>query len=302
MFLIGLVTGILTAILQSVSYVCSAAFLNQNKSSLQLAVFSQIAMGMICLPFLPFFFPREIFEGKTGSFFTALLLWIAVFAVGQICFFATLNRIESSRASSLLGLKILFLAVIYVIITREMLSWLQWFSVILCTIAAVGMNWSGGKKITVSGILPLCLTVIFYCFADMLETHMVRIPASGDIIRDTFGISLVCYSVLGLFSLPLLLKFKMTGKQFLMACPFAVTWYLSQFTLFICFGTVGTVFGNVLLSARGIFSVFAGMILLAWGLERYDAKISIQMWARRIVFSVMMTAAIILFSMTARPS
>lgn len=293
--LTGIIAGLISALLQSTSYICSAGFMLKYKSSLRLVIFSQLVMGAVCLPFVPFLFPEQLLH-MLPEFTLWIAAWVVCFTVGQTAFFNTLRSIEASRMSSLLGLKIIVLSIIYVLLMRTPLSLLQWIAVILSTLAAVGMNWSGGARFTFKGILWLLVTLIAYSLTDMTETHLVTMPKSGNIIRDSFAIGAVCYSLLGILTLPFLLKFRWTTKQFVKSIPFALTWYLSQVTLFICFGLLGTVFGNVIQASRGLISIGIGILLLHLGLGRLDSKISPAMWVRRIVAAILMAAGIILYS------
>ena len=122
-------------------------------------------------------------------------------------------------------------------------------------------------------------------------------PESGNIIQDSFAIGTVCYAVLGILTLPLLARFRWSTRQFVKAAPFAVSWYLSQVALFVCFGLLGTVFGNVIQASRGLISIALGILLLHYGFGRLDARISRAMWLRRAAAAILMAAGIILYSL-----
>lgn len=295
MIVLGIVSGVLTAILQSMSYLFSSGFIARYKSPLRLLIFSQLAMGVISVPFIVFFFPARLL-GMLPEFGGYILVWIVCFATGQAAFFNMLRNIEPSRSASLLGLKIIVLSVIYVGIGGNRLNGLQWLAVLLSTAAAVGMNWSGGSSFTVKGILWLALTLVFYSLTDMAETHLVRMPASGSMIRDAIGVVAICYGILALATLPLLRRFRWTRRQFVCAIPFGVAWYLSQAALFVCFGLLGVVFGNVIQASRGLFSIVFGILVVALGHVRLDARISRRMWLRRAAAAVLMAVAIILYA------
>ena len=292
MLVVGIFAGIATALLQAISYVCSASFMQKYRSSLRLVIFSQLVMGAFSLLFLPFFFPTGL-EGQLWKFFGWIAVWVAVFMVGQVAFFTTLRSIEASRMSSLLGLKIVVLAFLYVVVMRESLAVGQWLAG-----AAVGMNWSGGNRFTMKGLFWLLVTLVFYSLTDMTENHLVRMPEGGGIMRTAFGVGVTCYAILGILTLPMLWKFRWTTRQFVLAIPFAASWFFSQVALFVCFGLLGAVFGNVIQASRGLISIGIGMLLLRFGLGNLDARISRRMWLRRIAAGVLMTAAIILYAVS----
>lgn len=297
MIAVGILAGIATALLQAVSYVFSASFMRKYRSSLRLVIFSQLVMGAFSLLLLPFLFPAGL-DGKLWAFFGWIVVWVAVFMVGQVGFFTTLRSIEASRMSSLLGLKIVVLAFLYVVVMRSPLSAGQWLAVVLSAAAAVGMNWSGGNRFTLKGIFWLFMTLVFYSLTDMTENHLVRMPEGINVVSAAFGVGVTCYAILGVLTLPMLWKFRWTTRQFVEAVPFAASWFFSQVALFVCFGLLGTVFGNVIQASRGLISIGIGMLLVRWGLGKLDARISRRMWLRRIAAGILMTAAIILYAVS----
>ncbi len=294
--ILGIIAGVVTALLQSFSYIFSAGFMMKYKSSLRLVIFSQLVMGVFCLPIAPLLFPVELWK-MLPEFLLGILMWVLFFVTGQTAFFNTLRSIEASRVSSLLGLKIIVLSVIYVLWKGHGLGSWQWLAVFLSAIAAMAMNWSGGSRFTLRGMLWLALTLVAYSLTDMAETYLVRMPASGNVIMDACGVAAVCYLLLGILTLPMLFKYRWSRKQFVMAMPFGLAWFLSQVSLFICFGLLGTVFGNVIQSSRGLFSIGLGIILLHYGYGKLDAKIGGKMWLRRGIAAALMTIAIIIYSL-----
>ena len=145
MLVVGIFAGIATALLQAISYVCSASFMQKYRSSLRLVIFSQVGDGGVQSA-VPALFLPDWTGGAAVKFFGWIAVWVAVFMVGQVAFFTTLRSIEASRMSSLLGLKIVVLAFLYVVVMRESLAVGQWLAVVLSAAAAVGMNWSGGNR------------------------------------------------------------------------------------------------------------------------------------------------------------
>lgn len=295
----GIISGLLTALLQSLSYVCSAAFIRQYRSPLRLVIFSQLAMGAFCLPFSFWVFPPELLD-NLGRYLSTLLVWVIVFSLGQISFFAALRSIEPSRLSSLLGLKIILLSLFSVVILNHGLGTGKWMAVLLATLAAVGMNWSGGKSFTPIGLFWLLCTLVFYSLADITETKLVlMMPIERiGIIRAAIASGIICYTVLGAVTLFTLTRFRWTTRQFVKSIPFAAFWFTSQVSLFVCFGLIGPVFGNVIQSSRGMISIAIGMLLMYYKVYGLDAKISPRMWLRRAVAAVLMTTGIILYAVS----
>lgn len=293
--ILGIVTGLLAALFQSGSYVFSRQFLAKHNSSWLLIVYSQLAMGIlggITMLFVPF---GELFRDP-GRMLLTMGFWIVMMIVGQYAFFRTLREIEASRLASLLGMKILILAAISLVFLGGRISGLQTLAIFISAAAAMAMNWSGGGKFTLKGCLWLFTTLVFYCLADLAETRLVLMVRSGSMIRDGIIIGGVSYFALGLVTLPALCRCKHSWKLLRDAAPFGFAWYYAMTLLFMCFGLLGTVFGNVVQSSRGLFSVLIGLVLAEMGASRIEGKVAKADWIRRGIAALLMMLAIFLYS------
>lgn len=293
--ILGIVTGLLAALFQSGSYVFSRQFLAKYNSSWQLIVYSQLAMGIfggITMLFVPF---GELFRDPV-RFGLTLIFWIAAMIIGQYAFFRTLREIEASRLASLLGLKILILAAISLIFLGGRISGLQTLAIFVSAASAMAMNWSGGGRFTLKGSCWLFATLLFYCLADLAETRLVLMVRTGNMIRDGVIIGGVSYFALGLVTLPALFRCERSWKLLKDAVPFGFAWYYAMTLLFMCFGLLGTVFGNVVQSSRGLFSVLIGLVLAEMGASRIESKVSRGTWIRRSIAALLMMLAIFLYS------
>ena len=65
--------------------------------------------------------------------------------------------------------------------------------------------------------------------------------------------------------------------------------------LFACFALVGIVFGNILQSTRGIFSIVFGYLIAHLGFERLETKITGNIFIKRILVAFLMMVSIALF-------
>lgn len=291
----GILLGIATAVMQSLSYLVSASFIRKHGSGFKLLIFSHLAMGAVSAFLLPFFFPDKFFSGGV-KYLLLLGLWVVSFVLGQGGFFFSQKHIESSRLASLLGLKIIVLAFAWVFIFGQALNRLQMSGILLSCCAAFMMNWSGGKSLTFKGILAWAVTLISFSATDLAETEMVLFADQGNIVTAGIGITLLCYLVLGICSVPFLFKTPWHWQIQKDAFPFALLWLFSQMTLLICFGLVGPVFGNIVQSSRGMFSVALGVIACRMNWDVMEFCNDRRMWIRRGIAALMMTAGIICFS------
>lgn len=298
LMIFGIVAGLSSAVIQSGSYISSRHFMAKYHSAKELTIYSQLIMGALGLAALPFACPERI-TGGTGTEFTLwMLLWLIVMPAGQFCFFRTIREIEPSRIASLLGLKIIVLSLIFVFVFRNPLSGGQWLAVLMSTAAAVGMNWSGGSKFTPKGLMYLALTLTTYALADITETRLVRMIDSGNMLYDSVAISAASYGLLGVLTIPALRFVRFDAVRFRAAAPFAVTWLLSMTALFACFADLDTVFGNVVQASRGVIAIGLELVLLSLGFSGEKVAVPPRMWARRILAALLMTAAIIIFSLS----
>ena len=80
------------------------------------------------------------------------------------------------------------------------------------------------------------------------------------------------------------------------ALPFSLLWLGSQMTLLICFGLIGPVFGNVIQSSRGLFSVIFGVVVCRLGVYVMEKSASGKLWLRRALAALLMIGGIACFS------
>ncbi|MBQ9089318.1 MAG: hypothetical protein IJY46_11140 [Lentisphaeria bacterium] len=291
----GVSLAVATALMQSLSYLASGAFIKKHQSAFKLLIVSQLFMGACSVVLLPFFLSQDVVEALRGGWYF-LIVWITMFCLGQTGFFIAQKYIEPSRLASLLGLKIIVLSALWMIFNGKMLNLLQFAGVILGVAAAFAMNWSGGKQLHRKGIAALAMTLVCYSLTDLSETAMVNMVDRGNVVKAGISITLCCYTVLGICSLPFVKKVRWNFAMQMDSCAFAVIWLLSQMTLLICFGILGPVFGNVVQSSRGLFSVLLGVLACRFGMSQVENKISSGMWFRRGFAALLMLISIVCFS------
>ena len=292
----GVICGFCAALCNTVGYFFSARFLRESPSPLRLLISAQVLMMVFAAPFIAFLYP-EGGIGNSGRFAWILAAWIGFFWLGQFGFFTTQKHLEASRLASLLGLKIIILAFIFIAVEGQLPGSGQWVAIVLATAAAVMMNWSRAGHITAVGALILLLTLASYSCCDIAETEMVMLAkGNGTVLRSAFFTAVLAYTVLGAVSLPAAFAIRVTRRELASSAPYAVLWLVSQALLMVCFGLVKPVFGNVILASRGFFSVIVGAALPFFGLRGLDADIPARQWVRRAVAALLMIAAIAIYS------
>ena len=230
-----------------------------------------------------------------GHFFLILLGGVCFGCAGQFFFFQAQHEIESSRLSSLLGLKIIVLSLIYVLCLQRQILPLQWLAVFLCALAAIGMNFTG-MRISWKGGLWLFCSLVSYSLSDIFSTELILLVNGDSMIWKSLGgmaLSYTCYGFLGS-----LLIFR-TGFRWIWwrdAIPYGICWYLAMVVLFVCFGLVGVIFGNIVQATRGIISVLLGFVLLKLGFQHLEPGVSARIWIRRLLLAVLMVLSMVIYS------
>ncbi len=291
----GISLGLTAALLMSVSYIFSKRFILRNGSVFHLTLYAQTLQGIggllltLCI-WDKFSLPPE----RHGI----LLMGAAGFAhiCGNFCFFRTLKELEASRLSSLLGLKIVMLGLISMFLFGKEITALQWGAVLLATIAAAGMNFTGGR-ITMKAAFWLFLTLAGYSCGDLAGTYFFDAVQAEQRIWQSFasvGLSSATSMVL---LLPMFLLRSVPKKWRLAAdaAPYAVCWFTSLLFLFDCFSRMGVVYGSILQAMRGLFSVLLGVLMLKLGFTGYEEKVSLKAWIRRFLMALLMFSALVLY-------
>ncbi len=294
---IGIISGFAAALINCAGYLFSAGFLLHYKSPARLLVISATIMMAVSLFFVWWLFPFGMIP-DIWRYMGQVVLTSVLFLLGQGSFFAAMRYFEASRLSSLLGLKIVVLSVIF-IISGGMLNLMQISAVFLAAAAAMIFNWAGSGKSPVQGWLLLTVTLCCYSCVDMLETSLVvqvQKYTQWSNLYSAIAVVPLLYGTLGVLVSPALFRYKPDAGQLKRACPYALLWLSSQVLLLCCFAFLQPVFGNVILAPRGIFSVFIGMLLPYFGLAALDSRISRSLWIRRAVAALVMLGAIVLYS------
>ena len=292
--LTGILCGFAAAFLQSSSYVCSKIFILKHKNSLCLSVYSQICMAVMGILTMPVALAHVRYS---LTWETGMLVGLSVLlgAAGQFFFFQTIHEIEASRLSSLLGLKIIILALICMGLFREDISAMQWVAVVLCAASAVGMNFAGAKITWKGGLLLFC-TLVCYAGTDILAVRVMDTVEGQSVIWRAVGATALNYTALGIFSALLLFKTGWKNVYLRDAVPYAFCWYSAMLMLFVCFGMTGVIYGNIIQATRGIISVLIGVVLLKAGFPNLEPAVSWMAWGRRLLMAVLMMTAMALYS------
>lgn len=294
----GVLAGLGAATFQGASYFFSRRYVTRpGRGPARLLVHAHLIMGLASLVLAAIFWRSEV--PAFATFTPALLSTSGFYMAGQFLLFFVLRHTEASRVSPLLGLKILILATISSLFLHTVFDWPQWLAVVLATVAAFLLNYSG-KPLAVApalGILGACLC---YCLSDLSIRALVDALCTDGLSRGHASVlgTAMSYVLCGGVAVLLIPLWASRHKEdWLAAVPFAASWYVGILCLFLAFALAGVVLGSILQSTRGILAIGIGA-LLARGKgkgEGIEPAMSARHWTRRIVAGLLMTAAVILF-------
>ena len=300
--LAGILLGLAAALFQSLSYVASAAFVRTyHQASLALLTRSYVLMGAFAVAALPLACPAEGMP-PIHAYALPMVLCTVFCLLGQGGLFLTLQTTEASRASPLLSLKILLLALDSLALGVERYAALQWLGIAL-SIAAALLLGKAGRPIPARGYALLLLTCALYGTSDyFIRVQFPIFTATLPFVRASIVITLLSYTVGGVFGL---LALPFAGRLPLrawthFALPFAAAWLAGMLFLFACFGKIGVVHGNIVQSTRGLISIGIGYALARAGHARLEQRVDGATLLRRILAGVGMLLAVALFTLGKR--
>ena len=304
---LGVVSGLACAFFSAVSYLVSRHYgvlqlaEGRRNGGLRLLVLAHLIMAAICIPLAWLGWPAR--SPDMRQVWPPLAASAGCYLLGQSAFFTALKRVEASRLSPLLGLKIAMLAGLVTLGLGQALDARQWLAVSLCIAAAAVMQ--GGRGAVPAVPLALLLTCCL-CFA-LADLGIVRLidalqtgaTATGEPLGRLHagGLAMVLtYATCGVVFAPLAPRLRPhTRRDWRIAAGYSAAWLLSMAGLYVCFGLVGAVFGNILQSTRGVMSVALGAGLSHLGWHELEQKVDRATLVRRLAAAALMTAAISLY-------
>ncbi|MFA9480136.1 EamA family transporter [Phycisphaerales bacterium AB-hyl4] len=294
MVALGVMFGLLTAVLQSVAYLLSRNYgLRAGGGMVRLLVKSHVIQAVVAVPFVWLLWSSEL--PPWGQWIWPTVGVGAFYLVGQMGLFLALKRTTASRVSPLLGLKVAILAVLTAAWLGDDVSAWQWAAVGLAVAAAFAINYTGGPLPT-AAVVTMLVTCTGYALSDvcirlMIEAMEPLPPTHAALL----GVVLVYFGC-GVVLAPLLPWYgSRRVKPWLRVMPYAWTWLISMATLFVCFALVGVVLGNILQSTRGVISILLVPLVVGRGFVHVETQLPRAVFWRRVGAAVMMFAAVVLY-------
>jgi len=292
----GILFGIAAALVQSFSYVFSRMFMVKFPgSAVVLLAVSHVIMGLFSLLVLRIFWPPE--PPAVSSYWLPVAGTVFFYLSAQICFFFALRHSDASRVSPLLGLKILFIALISSAALGERFSSLQMLAIGFSLGAAGLLSWSEGV-ILWDSLIWVVGTCFGYSLSDVCVREVIRSFEYLGLFRGAVVSAGLCYSVCGMIGAGLLFTVPRPSKAvWSNALPFSVTWFTAMLFLFASFASIGIVYGNIIQSTRGVISVLLGVLISAAGHVHLEEKMTTMMLIKKSGAALLMIGAIVLYYM-----
>jgi len=276
------------------SYIFTRMFVTRRRQGvLRLLGLGHVIMGIICAGPLAILWDDDVPALRTFIF--PLMGWVVCYLSGQAVLFITLRWTDASRISPLLALKIVVLGIITGPVLGGMLSEGQWGGIALAVAAAFVLNYTGGR-IPVRTVALVALACVIYALADL--NILALLGALGALGKTRASIVGTCMGkvICGAIGLVLLVRFGRGATRDLpYALPFAISWLAGVGLIFGCFACIGVVFGNILQSTRGLFSIVIGAQLARLGMLHLERRTTRGVLVRRLAAAGMMTAAVAVY-------
>jgi drug/metabolite transporter (DMT)-like permease len=292
---VGVAAGLCAAFFLSVSYVCSRVFLARFPGgAVSLLASSHVLMGILAAMILTFLVPATL--PCFAEYAVPLIGTIFFYFLAQFGLFQALRTADASRVSPLLGLKIVVLALISEVFLGERFSGWRWGGVLLSVGAGGMLSLSSEGKVAWASVGWVVATCIGYSLSDLLVKEFIDAFMDLGLVRGSLAALCVCYFACGIVGAAMLIRLpRVTRRMWRNCLPFAATWFVAMFFLFVCFARIGVVFGNIVQSSRGVISVLVGLAVGAAGLVQVEESMTMGRLLWKGGAAVAMTVSIALY-------
>ncbi|NDC54507.1 MAG: hypothetical protein EBZ74_09525 [Planctomycetia bacterium] len=302
---IGILAGLVSAACMSLAYLLSRhhvlarAVDSRQDAALGLLLRAHVVMGLVAIPAAGLVLPPAL--PGPARLVGPLVGAAGPYLAGNLILFGLLRRFEASRLTPFLGLKVFLLALVAAMFLGQSLAPRQWLGVGLSVAATAVLQGTAG------GLPPVVLVRVLAvcgCFAasDLAIVRLIDViappgaAAAGRMAAAVLGM-LLTYAACGLGCAAALLVRRSQraaegGADWRVAAAYAATWLVAMAALYICFGLVGAVLGNVVQSTRGVMSIVFGAALAHLGWHELEQRVDRATLVRRIAAAALMTAAI----------
>ncbi len=290
----GIFSGLMAAMFQSGGYILSRIYIKKYQKPLTLMVIAQLWIALFSVPLLLMIW-KDNWWGDFRWVWPMLLAAIGTTG-GELMFFRAEKSIAPSRLSSLLGLRVMVLAIASFCLGIERYNYWQCGGIVLAAASAFVMNYQNGR-FNFNGMGYLAAALGFYCISDLSIKFLIDGVNGGTLWHSALLAVCAINLLIGIVLLPLVFILRLPRREFIPGLPYSCSWFLKQMFLYGCYAMVGPVFGNVIMTARGPIAIGLTLFLLHLGVHNLETPKSLEVWVRRGIATVMMVTAIVVYSL-----
>lgn len=308
---LGIAAGLFSGACTSLSYLLSRHHAlgypaeARQGAAIGLLLRSHLIVGLACAPVAAMLWPAV--APIPTAFVPPLIGSSFLYLFGNLVLFSLLRRTEASRLTPFLGLKIFVLAIVVAVVIGEPLSDRQWLAVTLSVAATALLQGTAGglSRGAFVRVLSVCLlfAISDLCIVRLIDALDTAPGVSGGRLSAAVLAMLLTYVLCGTACGLMLVAGRPSVDRggglapWRAACTYAATWLAAMAGLYVCFGLVGALFGNVVQSTRGIMSVVIGALLAHLGWHELEQRVDRATLVRRIGAAALLTAAIAVYVM-----
>ena len=307
---LGITLGLVAAVCQSVTYLLTRHYAEaraargMKNAGLQLTVLGHFIMGVWALMAVPFLWPAHGINW-------AVIIWpllgnLTGYTLGQIFQIRALRHAEASRVGPLMTTKLLFSGLLVLWFGQPVggssthVTVLQWAGVIVCTVAGISINLTGGRMRSqamwaIAGAAATFSTSDF-CINLMIKALLQQPDFADRRFQASMVAGLLSYLSTGIMAVPLLTKY---GSRRLgdwaEAVPFSMVWMSSMVGLYAAFARVGILLGTILQCTRGFITIIFAAALMRAGHHHIEPKTHHAVILRRLAAGILMFIGIVMY-------
>ncbi len=299
----GFLAGLGAATSQSFSYLGIRHYVQRRPAgaAMQLLILGHIWMALFALVLLPFCWPTAAIPWR--AFLPPFIAATILYTAGQLSLAIALKHAEASRVSPLMTSKLIVTGTLTALFGQPLgdtsfITPLQWFAVLLCLIAGISINYTGGRMKTIA-ILAVAGAASSFSLSDWNINLMIKallMQPAIDRLHASLLTEALSYLFTGLLVVPLL---KPLGTRkpadWIDAVPFAAAWFIAMIFLFIAFSSVGIMLGSILQCTRSFITIGLAAAFMYRGHEHIEPRQPRSVILRRFAAGFLMFIGITLY-------
>ena len=277
--------ALIASVLHAFSFTYTKQFLAHSTNRLKLAFYSQFAVGLICVFFLPFIDLNNVWE----------YIWFIIFMcsfvlLGQTCYMNALQYGDASFVVPMLGCKMFAVAVLSVLLFDITYDWVVYAGAVGALVSLFLLN-DGKLHGSPKALTYILLTCVFFACADMMVVYLLNQGMSG------LEVAICAFLVPTVFFMPF--SGVLFRGDWQVSMPFtktlgiyAVVQLIGIIILMVAFKQAGeATIINIVQSSRGLIAIVVVYLMARFGFSHIE-KLSGQQLKSRFFGGLLMFASL----------